>query len=137
MADVGEKLYSRSKFTKKVTLTTLKGNYARLAKGSEKESASKTFLYHCKGIGLPTPEQEVRFHPKRKWRFDFSWRGRFIAVEIEGGVFSGGRHTQGKGFTEDCVKYNEAQILGWKVYRFTTQQVISGEAINFMERVFK
>ena len=95
------------------------------------------FEYHIKGLGLPAPVQEYIFHPTRKWRFDFAWVSRLIAVEIEGGVYSGGRHTRGKGFSDDCVKYNEAQRLGWKVFRFTTQQVNSGEAITFMERVLK
>ena len=108
-----------------------------MERGKQKSEASQTLLYHIKGLGLPMPEQEVRFHKTRKWRFDFAWPSSFVAVEIEGGVFSGGRHTQGKGFTEDCVKYNEAQFLGWKVYRFTTQQVNSAEAITFLEKALK
>jgi very-short-patch-repair endonuclease len=67
------------------------------------------------------------------WRFDFAWVDRKIAVEIEGGTWSGGRHTRGKGFEEDCRKYNAATFHGWQVYRFTSSQVNSGEAVKFIK----
>jgi very-short-patch-repair endonuclease len=67
------------------------------------------------------------------WRFDFAWTDIKIAVEIEGGIWSGGRHTRGKGFEEDCRKYNAATLHGWSVYRFTGSQVKSGEAVKFIK----
>ncbi len=75
-------------------------------------------------------DREVMFDDTRRWRFDFADTKAKIAVEIEGGVWSGGRHTRGKGFGEDCVKYNRAQELGWTVFRYTTAMVISGAAID-------
>jgi very-short-patch-repair endonuclease len=66
--------------------------------------------------------KEYRFHPTRKWRFDFAIVEKKIALEFEGGVFHGkSRHTTGKGFTEDAAKYNEAAKLGWKVLRYTAK----------------
>jgi|GEM_PF-5404880 len=56
--------------------------------------------------------REVRFHPERRWRFDFC-RGH-VAVEVEGR----GRHQTFIGFRNDCEKYNEAARLGWLVLRF-------------------
>jgi len=79
-------------------------------------------------------EREYKFHPTRKWRFDFAWPLEKFAVEIEGGVWSGGRHTRGKGFIEDCIKYNEAVMLGWRVIRVTTEMVENGEAMAYIER---
>jgi len=64
-------------------------------------------------------EDEHRFHPTRRWRFDFAWPSKKIAVEIEGGTWTGGRHTRGAGFQKDCEKYNAAAVLGWTVLRFT------------------
>jgi very-short-patch-repair endonuclease len=85
--------------------------------------------------GLPTPQKEYRFHPKRRWRFDFAWPTQKIAVEIEGGVWSYGRHTRGSGFLADMDKYNMAGALGWRVFRFTPDQFNKGEVYSFMEKV--
>lgn len=52
-----------------------------------------------------------------------------IAVEIEGGIFVQGRHNRGLGMQGDCVKYNAAQVEGWKVLRYTTGQ-IHGQCID-------
>lgn len=62
---------------------------------------------------------ELKFHPKRKWRFDWANKELMVAVEYEG-IFGGkSRHTNLVGFTNDCEKYNNAQILGWVVLRYT------------------
>lgn len=71
-------------------------------------------------LGGPALEGEKRFHPVRKWRFDRAITGLKIAVELEGGTFSGGRHTRGAGYAADCEKYNTAQMLGWIVFRLTS-----------------
>lgn len=73
------------------------------------------------------PVPEYHFHPTRKWRFDFAYPIKKIAVEIEGGVWTGGAHTRGRGFEEDCEKYNAATLLGWRVFRFTGEMVERGE----------
>ena len=63
---------------------------------------------------------EFRFHESRKWRFDYAHQTLKIALEIEGGVWSGGRHTRGSGFLGDIEKYNAATAAGWAVFRCTT-----------------
>jgi very-short-patch-repair endonuclease len=81
--------------------------------------------------------RELRFaRPEREWRFDFAWPAQLVAVEIEGGTWIAGAHSRGKGFEEDCDKYNEAQLRGWRIFRFTTDQVEDGRAVAFMRRVF-
>lgn len=79
--------------------------------------------------GLPQPVAEHRYHPTRKWRFDFAWPDRLVAVEIEGGAWTGGRHTRGSGFVKDCDKYNAAALLGWRVLRYTTTHLNDVDAV--------
>lgn len=86
---------------------------------------------------LPLPVVEHRFHPVRRWRFDYALPKHYLAFECEGGVWSGGRHTRGKGFLKDMEKYNTAQLMGWTVYRFTPQMVRSGEALDLYEKAIK
>lgn len=69
------------------------------------------------------PETEYRFHPTRKWRFDFAYPDKKIALEVEGGTWVGGRHINPIGFQKDCEKYNEAAKMGWKVYRCTPKML--------------
>lgn len=87
--------------------------------------------------GLPEPACEFRFHPTRKFRFDFCWPERMLALEVEGGTWSGGRHTRGAGYEADCVKYSEAALLGWRVLRVTTRMVRDGRALALAERALK
>jgi very-short-patch-repair endonuclease len=61
---------------------------------------------------------EYRFAPPRKWRFDIAIPNEKIAIELEGGVFTQGRHTRGVGYLNDMEKYNAATALGWRVLRF-------------------
>nr|WP_314136183.1 DUF559 domain-containing protein [Acinetobacter lwoffii] len=80
-------------------------------------------------------EQEFEFHPKRKWRADFHLVGKKILVEVEGAIWSGGRHTRGKGYIGDMEKYNAATMMGFQVIRFSTDQVKSGHAIQQIEKM--
>jgi very-short-patch-repair endonuclease len=68
-------------------------------------------------------EHDYRFHPVRMWRFDFAFPEKRVAVEMEGGAFSRGRHSRGKGLHDDMTKYNEAQALGWRVMRYTVKHL--------------
>ena len=104
---------------------------------AKKSVHEETFAKHVRAYKLTDPVRELKFHPIRKWRFDFSWPDKMIAVEIEGGTWSGGRHTTGAGFESDCEKYNEATALGWAVYRFTGSMIKSGVAILFVSKLFQ
>lgn len=78
------------------------------------------------------PVREYRFAPPRRWRFDFAYPERKVAVEVEGGVYSFGRHTRGKGYENDLEKYNTAVVMGWKVLRFTGGMVERGDLKSFV-----
>ena len=83
--------------------------------------------------GLGGYKKEVLFHPVRKWRFDFGFIHEKVAVEVEGGVWTRGRHTRGAGFISDCEKYNEATVMGWLVLRVTPEHIESGQALEWIE----
>jgi very-short-patch-repair endonuclease len=86
------------------------------------------FDLHCRAKML-NPVREYKFCD-RGWRFDFAFPGIALAIEIEGGTWSGGRHSRGSGFEADCAKYNRAAMLGWKVLRYSTEMVQNGTAIH-------
>lgn len=89
--------------------------------------------------GIPEPQFEYAFHPKRKWRFDMAWpveaapSGKDGAqldglyLEVQGGIWGMGRpcpvckqrksfggHNRGAQMKKDWEKYNEATALGWR-----------------------
>ncbi len=98
--------------------------------------AYATFVAVMESVGLPHPEPEFLFAPPRKWRFDFAWPEQGIALEIDGGIWTAGRHVRGKGFLDDMLKLNEAALQGWLVLRVTPQMIQSGAALALIERAF-
>jgi len=102
--------------------------------------------------GMPLPVCEYRFAAEhvgpgkglrvrlelaglRDWRFDFAWVPERVAVEVEGGTWSRGRHSRGAGFAEDCRKYNAAALMGWFVFRVTADMIKNGEARRLFDEV--
>ena len=84
---------------------------------------------HRQEAELPDPEREFQFCDGRKWRFDFAWPSLWVAVEIEGGSWVGGRHANPVGMALDCEKYNAATARGWKVLRFTSNCLRQPDAV--------
>ena len=80
---------------------------------------------------------EFKFAEHRRWKADFLITGTRILIEVEGGTWSGGRHTRGKGYEKDCEKYSWAAANGWTVLRFTTGQVNSGDAVKVVLEAIK
>lgn len=106
-------------------------------KGSE---ASILFWDQLKELsGVDSIGREIKFHPARRWRFDFVVESESmrLAIEIDGGAFVQGRHNRGAGFVKDMEKQNHAAKLGWFVLRFTPQQVLRGDAIAFVREMLQ
>jgi very-short-patch-repair endonuclease len=78
--------------------------------------------------------REYRFC-KRRFKFDFALLKYKIAIEIEGGVYTKGRHVRPIGFINDCEKYNLATKFGWRIFRFPTEQVHNKSAILFIKEI--
>lgn len=83
-------------------------------KRSNQTLQQKIFQADCQRFGLPMPTPEYRFHPERKWRIDYYFEqdGKKVALEVEGGVWTGGRHTRGSGYVKDVEKYNALTLAG-------------------------
>jgi very-short-patch-repair endonuclease len=71
----------------------------------------------------PKLETEFRFHPTRRWRADFAHLESRTLIELEGGVWVGGRHNRAAGFVADSEKYFEAALGGWRVVRLVGSQL--------------
>lgn len=87
-----------------------------------------------KALGGSKLTPEYRFNPPRRWRFDYAHLPSKTAIEIEGGVWSGGRHTRGKGYEADAEKYNSAAALGWSVFRLTANMISEPHLRPIIER---
>lgn len=87
-------------------------------KSQEKNWISETLFAWCNARLLPLQE-EYKFHPDRKWRFDWCIEPLKLAFEYEGIYSKKSRHTNNKGYSRDTEKYNAAVALGWKVFRYT------------------
>ncbi|PNH99253.1 hypothetical protein [Vibrio diazotrophicus] len=94
-------------------------------------------LTHIRALKLEMPVPEYRFHETRKWRFDFAYPDQQLAIEVEGGTWSNGRHNRAKGYEADCEKYNEAALRGWTLLRFTGDMIKKGQAIKTLERALR
>ncbi|MCD8312685.1 MAG: endonuclease domain-containing protein [Bacteroidales bacterium] len=79
-----------------------------------------------------TVVKEYRFHPKRMWRFDYAIPEYRVAIEIDGGVWTQGRHTRPKGYLGDLDKFNAAASMGWVVLKFTPANQYSGETMRLI-----
>lgn len=71
----------------------------------------------------PDLEREYRFDIARRSRFDRAHKLARVAVEIDGGTHSGGRHVRGDGYARDCEKLNRATAQGWAVFRLTSDML--------------
>lgn len=91
----------------------------------------------CAQNGWPPPQFEYRFHTERKWRFDACFPEKMLAIEVDGGLYSNGRHSRGAGRERDLEKLNEALLLGWRVLVVSTGQVNSGRLFAWLERLME
>lgn len=81
--------------------------------------------------------KEYRFYKARKWRFDYALPLYKIAIEVEGGVWTQGRHTRPQGFLSDMQKYNTAALLGWRVFRTTPDKLVSNDTILLLKEQYR
>jgi len=93
--------------------------------------------FQIKACDWPEPIREYLFIHGRCFRADFAWPALKLLLEVDGGTWNGGRHTSGKGFANDCEKYNLAMLQGWRVLRVTGEHIKSGQALAWLEEVMR
>jgi len=89
-----------------------------------KPNTNERLLYEI--LNEAYPGQWVSEHKGiegRKFRFDCANQSLKIAIEIEGGVWVGGRHNTPIGMIQDIEKYNLAIIKGWRLLRYTPEML--------------
>ena len=95
------------------------------------------FTSICKtSIGIEC-SKEYKFHPTRKWRFDYAIPEHKIAIEVDGGVWVNGRHNRASGYIKDLEKFNAAGSMGWTVLKFTPNELYKGATFDLIKETVK
>lgn len=92
----------------------------------------------CRAHGWPEPVAERAMIPGRRFRCDLVWEADKIVCEIQGGLWlkrSG--HVGGKAQLDDYEKANLLQLLGYRVFMVSPQQVTSGVLAELLSRAFQ
>ena len=87
--------------------------------------------------GVPLGVGQHRFVPGRQYRFDRAWPEQRVAVEVQGGIWTGGRHARGSGIAAECVKLSIAAALGWRVLPLTVEMIESGQAVELIRQALE
>lgn len=99
----------------------------------------KIVLAYFKECGLPAPEVEYKFSC-RKYKFDFAWCSNpndcryWVALEVEGGIWTRGAHGRGSGIKRDMDKYNLAAMLGWRVLRVEPKDLCTQDTVDMIRQ---
>lgn len=93
-------------------------------KREEAERIQRAFAECCRFKGVPEPVPEYRFHAERLWRWDYAWPDQLVALEVDGGVWTGGKHGRGSGIVKDHEKRNAGAVLGWRLLLVVPKQLL-------------
>lgn len=64
-----------------------------------------------------------------------AWPEKKVAAEIDGGYWTRGRHSRALGQIKDNEKINVAQGMGWRVFRFTPDDIGTGFFWHAMRQI--
>lgn len=97
--------------------------------GSDLEDA---LVRQLEWADLPAPERQYRLLTTRKFRWDLAWPDHLLAVEVDGGTWTGGRHVRGSGVEADSEKQCLAAVAGWRTMRVTGRMIDTGLAVDLI-----
>jgi very-short-patch-repair endonuclease len=95
----------------------------------------QTLAYQCIADKLPSFVQNYIFMKERKFELDFAWPEYRCGIEIQGGIFKGHAHSAPLMIIRDMEKSNLLVLCGWKVLRYTPQDVSCGLAIGGIKQL--
>jgi hypothetical protein len=88
--------------------------------------------FQLDAVGIPYVREFV-FAPPRKFRLDFFFSPD-VACEIDGAIWTGGRHSRGAGVMADSEKFSLAAAHGIRIVRVTPQHVKDGRALEWITK---
>ncbi len=105
---------------------------------SEKKKLERMVEADIKNCQLSTGcVPQHKFHPERKWRWDFCYPRYKLAIEVQGGTYTRGRHSRGPGQRKDFEKISEGAILGWHIIIVDSKDVSQKLHIDRIQRFFE
>lgn len=81
-------------------------------------------------------EEEYRWRMDRKWRWDLAILPYQVAVEYQGGVWEGGRHVRGVGYTQDIEKMLWGIADGWTVI-WLTYDLVRDQLATVIDKIIE
>lgn len=118
-----------------------------MAKSYNEKIVTAFFREH----GIPAPLYEYQFTAPRRWRFDLAWPvvdcGKDLqgcdtvfllklALEVQGGVFSGGAHVRGGWLRKEHEKRNHAAAMGWRILYVFPEDLLTVSTVLFIKQAF-
>jgi very-short-patch-repair endonuclease len=103
----------------------------KVPRSGAQNNAAMTMV--CQIAGLPIPKHEQMLVPGRKWRVDLFWPQWGLVIEIEGGIWTGGRHVRPAGFRADIEKYNAITLQGYTIFRILPEWIDNGKALALLQ----
>lgn len=88
----------------------------------------------------PLFERQFRITPARKFMADFYFsnvKGMPLVVEVDGGIWTGGRHVTGRGVESDCEKSSLIAAMPARLMRVTPNLVRNGKALKWILEALK
>ena len=100
-------------------------------------NAEDTLALQIKLLKLPVPERQFAFAKSvgRRYKADFAWPDFGLIAEVQGGLWVLGRHSRPLYVWREWRRTMIAQLLGYKVLFFATEEVHDGTAVNAIHQV--
>lgn len=91
-----------------------------------------SLLKKLRRAGLPEGTAQVRGIPGRRFAFDRAWPDHKVAVDVQGAIYTKGKHSSGVGIERDTEKACLAALAGWTYLPVTEKQIESGRAVSWI-----